>query len=166
LVPPIANRPLILYILTTTAALGALLAQHDESGKEHAIYYISRTLVGYELNYSPMGRTCLASVFTFQKLRHYMLNQHTNLIAKIDPLKYLLAKEALTSRLAKWVMTLSEFDIVYVDRKAIKGQALADQLAEAPMTDIHPMVSNFLDENLFTLSTSIMWKLYFDGSYT
>ena len=53
------------------------------------------------------------------------------LVSKIDPLKYLLSRAALTGRVAKWVMILSEFDIEYVDRKAIKGQVIADQLAEA-----------------------------------
>jgi len=96
LVPHVLNHPLFLYISSTTAALGAHLAQHDDSGKEQAIYYISRTLVGYELNYSSMEKTCLALVFASQKLRHYMLNQTTMLISNVDPLKYLLSKAILT----------------------------------------------------------------------
>ena len=63
-----------------------------------------------------------------------MLNHTTYLIAKIDPLKYLLSKVSLIGRAAKWVLILSEFDIVYKDRKAIKGQVIADQLVEAPST--------------------------------
>ena len=59
-----------------------------------------------------------------------MLANTTRLVAKIDPLKYFLSKAALTGRLAKWVMVLSEFDIQYVERKAIKGQVIADQLAD------------------------------------
>ena len=55
------------------------------------------------------------------------------LVAKIDPLKYFLSKEALTGRSAKWVMILRKFDIQYVEQKAIKGQEIADQLVEAPM---------------------------------
>ena len=43
------------------------------------------------------------------------------LISKIDPLKYLVSKSILIGFLAKWIMILSEFDIEYVDRKAIKG---------------------------------------------
>ena len=50
--PPILGKPFLLYISTIDIALGALLAQNDEQGREHAIYYISQTLVGYELNYS------------------------------------------------------------------------------------------------------------------
>lgn len=92
----------------------ALLALNDHDGKEREIFYISCTLVGYELNYSPIERACLSLVFVAQNLRHYMLNHKTMLIAKIDSLKYLLNKVALTSRLAKWVMILSEYDIEYV----------------------------------------------------
>ena len=148
LVPPIAGRPLILYITATPTALGALLAQLDDTGKERAIYYISRTLVGYELNYTPMEKACLAVVFSTQKLRHYMLSHTVQLISKIDPLKYMLSRTVLTGRLAKWVMLLSEFDIQYIDRKAIKGQAIADHLEDAPLVAEHPLIIEFPDEHL------------------
>jgi len=94
-----------------------------------------------------------------------MLAHPVKLIAKINPLKYLLNKAALTGHLAKWVMLLSEYDIEYVDKKAIKGQIIADQLADVPLQDTSSMQFEFPDEFLFTLSTS-PWKLYFDGSYT
>ena len=68
LVPPIPGCPLILYITSTPTALGALLAQLDDTRKERAIYYISQTLVGYELNYTPIEKACLALVFSTQKL--------------------------------------------------------------------------------------------------
>ncbi|GLJ30929.1 hypothetical protein SUGI_0616100 [Cryptomeria japonica] len=63
-------------------------------------------------------------------------------------------------------MILSEFDIVYTERKAIKGQVIADQLADAPISDDHPMLTNFLDESVFAFTSSNEWKLYFDGSHT
>lgn len=95
-----------------------------------------------------------------------MLTHKTKLIARIDPLKYLLNKATLTGRLAKWVMILSEFDIEYVDRKAIKGQAIADQLEDAPMIDDVPLQSEFPNESILTISPAKPWQLYFDGSYT
>ena len=55
-----------------------------------------------------------------------MLVDTIHLIAKIDALKYLLIKAELTGRLTKWMMILSEFDIQYVEHKAIKGQAIFD----------------------------------------
>uniref|UniRef100_A0A2N9F261 Integrase catalytic domain-containing protein n=1 Tax=Fagus sylvatica TaxID=28930 RepID=A0A2N9F261_FAGSY len=50
---------------------------------------------------------------------------------------------ALTGKIARWQVLLSEFDILFVARKAIKGQAIADYLADYP---------------------SEQWKLYFDGA--
>jgi hypothetical protein len=70
---PIKGRPLILYIATQPASVGALLAQHNDEGKEVACYYLSRTMVGAEQNYSPIEKLCLALIFTLKKLRHYML---------------------------------------------------------------------------------------------
>jgi hypothetical protein len=96
LMPPVPDQPLILYISAIVAALGALLAQQDETRKERVFYYINRTLVGYELNYTSIEKTCLAVVFASQKICHYMLSHPIKLIAKIDPLKYLLAKSTLT----------------------------------------------------------------------
>lgn len=80
-----------------------------------------------------------------------MLNHMTKLIAKIDPLKYLLSKAALIGCLAKWVMILSEYDIEYVDRKAIKGQVIVDQFADASMKVDHPLISDFPDESIFVI---------------
>lgn len=82
-----------------------------------------------------------------------MLTHTIKLIAKIDPLKYLLNKANLTGKLAKWVMMLNEFDIQYVDRKEIKVQAIADQLAEAPLPDSHPLHIEFLDADVLNMAT-------------
>lgn len=81
-----------------------------------------------------------------------MLTHTIKLIGKIDPLKYLLNKSNLIGRLAKWVMILSEFDIQYVDRKAIKGQAITYQLAEEPLPDDHPLHIEFPNVDVLTLN--------------
>jgi hypothetical protein len=95
-----------------------------------------------------------------------MLVHIVNLITKIDPLKYLLRKATITGRLAKWVMISSEFDIHYIDQRAIKGQVIVDQLVEAPLQESNPMHIDFLDVDVFTKITKQSWELYFDGSYT
>lgn len=62
-------------------------------------------------------------------------------------------------------MLLSEFDIEYVERKAIKGQVIAYQLEEAPLFDDTPLQMEFLDSSIMHIS-SRTWNLLFDGSYT
>lgn len=95
-------------------SLGALLAQHNEKGKEHALYYLSRTMVGIELNYSPIEKICLALIFTLQKLRHYLLTTMIHLISRANPLKYIMSCPSVQGRIAKWTVLLSEFDIHFV----------------------------------------------------
>jgi hypothetical protein len=73
LAAPERGRPLILYIATQPSSVGTLLTQHNDEGKEVACYYLSRTMVGAEHNYSPIEKLCLALIFALMKLRHYML---------------------------------------------------------------------------------------------
>ncbi|XP_070664533.1 uncharacterized protein [Malus domestica] len=58
--PPVPGKPLILYIAAQESSIGALLVQEIESQKEGALYYLSQTLTGVELNYSPIEKICLA----------------------------------------------------------------------------------------------------------
>eukprot|EP01018_Ginkgo_biloba_P024701 Gb_11641 [translate_table: standard] len=112
LVSPILGKPLLLYISATQVALGSLLSMMTYKEKE-----LSTTLVKllWHMNAIIIEKACLAVVFASQKLRHYMLSNKIKLIAKIDPLKYLLSKSTLTGRMAKWVMMFSKFDIEYVN---------------------------------------------------
>ena len=115
LVPPVPKKPLLLYLTTTNTTMGALLAQYlEETRKENSIYYISKKMLPYEEKYSPLEKTCVALVWATCKLRHYMLAYKVLLIARMDPLKYLMVKPVQDGKTAKWVLLLSEFDIKYV----------------------------------------------------
>jgi ribonuclease HI len=66
-------------------------------------------------------------------------------------LSSMLSAPVLKGRLGKWMFALSEFDIRYQPVKAVKGQALADLIAERTSSDI--------------VALSIRaWEMFFDGS--
>ena len=65
---PIPGQPLILYIAAQKRSLGALLAQENDEGKETSLYYLSRTLNGAELNYSPIEKNMLGINVHSQKV--------------------------------------------------------------------------------------------------
>ena len=94
--------------------VGAILAQHDKEGKERAMYYLSKLFNDTEKKYTAMKKTCVGVVWVAQKLKHYFLAHEVQLIAKIDPIKYLLEKSTLTKHLVRWQSFLSQFDITYV----------------------------------------------------
>ncbi|XP_027067611.1 uncharacterized protein [Coffea arabica] len=77
-----------------------------------------------------------------------------------------------TGSLAKWQMILSEFDIVFTSQKAVKGQAIADHLAENPNDDDYqPFHTYFPDEEVLLVGAAEdmsewcpEWRLFFDGA--
>ncbi|XP_027166352.1 uncharacterized protein LOC113766349 [Coffea eugenioides] len=173
LVPPKPGRPLIMYLSVLDEAMGCVLGQHDELGKrEQAIYYLSKKFTAYEANYSFLERSCCALAWAAQKLRHYLLSHITYLIFRSDPLKYLLGKPMPTGRMAKRQMILSEFDIIFTTQKAIKGQAVADHLAENSLKDDYqPLHTHFPDEEALFMGIAedmndqcSKWRLFFDGA--
>ena len=60
--PPILGHPLILYFSVSDMVLGCMLAQLDDSGKERAIYYLSKRMLEYECRYIMIEPLCLALV--------------------------------------------------------------------------------------------------------
>ena len=99
----VPGKPMLLYVAITSSSIGVVLAQHDEDRKkEKAIYYLSRTFLEYEEKYTSIEKHCLALVWASQKLRHYFLAHKVCYIAKMDPIKYMFEKPALSRRLERW----------------------------------------------------------------
>uniref|UniRef100_A0A2N9HXX3 Integrase catalytic domain-containing protein n=1 Tax=Fagus sylvatica TaxID=28930 RepID=A0A2N9HXX3_FAGSY len=134
--------------------------------KEQAIYYLSKKFTEPETRYLLVEKTCCALAWASKKLRQYMLYYTTWLVSRMDPIKYIFEKPALTGKIARWQVLLSEFDILFVARKAIKGQAIADYLADYPSEQLELMDSEFPDEDVMTVDEGdhCRWKLYFDGA--
>jgi len=171
LVPPEPGRPLILYLTVLENSFGCVLGQHDLTGrKEQAIYYLSKKFTAYEVKYTHLEKTCCALTWVAQKLKHYLSSYTTYLISRLDPLKYIFQKPMPTGRLAKWQILLTEFDIIYVTRTAMKAQALADHLAENPVDEEYePLKTYFPDEETMHIDEVERiekpgWKLFFDGA--
>ncbi|XP_071912457.1 uncharacterized protein [Coffea arabica] len=162
LAAPIPGKPLILYISAQERSVGALLAQENDEGKENALYYLSRMMTSNELNYSPIEKLCLALIFVIQKLKHYFHAHTIRLISKSNPIKYVMAKPVLSDRLARWYLQFQQFEIIYVPAKAVKGQILADFLADHPLPVEWELTDELPDEEVFMVESS--WSMYFDGA--
>ena len=81
-----------------------------------------------------------------------MLTHTTLLISKMDPIKYIFEKTALSRRIARWKMILTEYDIQYITQKAIKGSVLADHLAHQAVEDYQSMKFEFPDEDIMMVN--------------
>ena len=83
-----------------------------------------------------------------RKLPHYF-QAHTVVILTQLPLKTILRSVDYTGRVAKWGTILGAFDIKYMPRTSIKGQVLADLVAEFTEPPIKELESaENMDEKL------------------
>ncbi|RVW53505.1 Retrovirus-related Pol polyprotein from transposon 297 [Vitis vinifera] len=164
LAPPTPGRPLLLYLSVSDVALGCMLAQLDDSGKDRAIYYLSKRMLDYETRYVMIERYYLALVWATRRLRHYMTEYSVHLISRLDPLRYLFDRPALVGRLMRWLVLLTEFDIHYVTQKSIRGSIVADHLASLPVSDARAIDDDFPDEDVAAVTSLSGWRMYFDGA--
>jgi hypothetical protein len=79
--PPNYNKDFLLYLAVVESTIGMVLVQEDDFFLEYVIYYLSRGLVGPELNYFHPEKLALAAVHTVQWFRHYVLFRKTTVVA-------------------------------------------------------------------------------------
>jgi len=82
-------------------------------------------------------------------------------------LRILITKSgSLNSRLAKWVILLSQYDMLFVPQKAVKGQAFADFLAAHPVPESSKFHEDIPDEIFESnmISKDKVWQMFFDGA--
>ena len=96
---------------------------------------------------------CLALVWATRRLRHYMTEYSVHLISRLDPLRYIFDRPALTSRLMRWLELLTEFDIHYVSQKSIKGSIVTDHLASLSTSEDKPVDDDFPDEEFVAMTS-------------
>ena len=154
LVSPVEGELLTLYLAVSDFSNSAVLVR-DKERVQHPVYYCSRTLRGAEERYPRMEKLILALVTAARKLRPYF-QAHTIEVPTEYPMKQVLHKPEVSGRLMKWAIELSEFDIRYKPKTAIKGLVLADFVMEfAPIKLAEPTRS---EDNL------PIWKLSVDGA--
>ncbi|GJX55759.1 reverse transcriptase domain-containing protein [Tanacetum coccineum] len=103
----------------------------DREGKQILVYFVSRTLRGPEVNYTPMEKLVLALPSARKWLKRYF-QAHTVVVITDQPIKQLLSSSKISERMLKWKFELKGYDIQYRPRTAIKGQILVDFIMERP----------------------------------
>ena len=82
-----------------------------------------------EERYPRMEKLAFALVTATRKLKPYF-QAHTIIILMDQPLKKAMSSPEAAERMALWAIELSEFDVRYRPRTAVKGQVVADFIAE------------------------------------
>ncbi|KAM6543039.1 hypothetical protein CsatB_007486 [Cannabis sativa] len=152
------SEVLSIYLAVSEYAISSVLICEDQ-GQQYPVYYVSKRLLDAETRYPQMEKLAFALVISSRKLRPYF-QAHSIEVLTNYPLRQVLAKPETSGRLLKWAMELSQFDIKYKPRTAIKGQALADFILEFPSTEVA-----LIDDKVDTAITNgEAWTLYVDGA--
>uniref|UniRef100_A0A2N9I3E2 Integrase catalytic domain-containing protein n=1 Tax=Fagus sylvatica TaxID=28930 RepID=A0A2N9I3E2_FAGSY len=153
--PSKQGEELYLYLAVSPTAVSSALIREEER-RQLPVYYTSRALRGAEERYPPMEKLAFALVTAARKLRPYF-QAHTIVLLTNHPLRKAMNKPDAAGRLIQWSIELSEFDIDYRPRTAIKAQALADFIAEFTSKD---------DEPTEYVEQTSKWTMNIDGSST
>ena len=160
------DEVLFSYITVALYAVSLVLIRVDNS-VQRPVYYVSKSLHEAEVHYLQLEKAILAVVLGTRKLPHYF-QAHTVVILTQLSLKTILRSANYTGRIAKWGTILGAFDIKYMPCTLIKGQVLADLVAEFTKPEIEelPPIGNMDEKLVGTISQYRLptWEVYVDGT--
>ena len=125
---PEPNEVLFAYIAVASYVVSLVLIRVD-NGVQRPVYYVSKSLHEAEVRYLPLEKAILVVVLGTRKLPHYFQAPTVIVLTQL-PLRSVLRSADCTGRIAKWGTILGAFDIKYMPRTSVKGQVLADLVAE------------------------------------
>ena len=126
--PSVMGEELFLYLAVTPHVMSSALIR-EEGKVQKPVYYTSKALRGAEGRYPPIEKLAFTLITASRKLRHYFQAHVINVMTD-HPLKKAMNKLEAAGRLIQWAVELSEFNIRYQPRHAIKAQALANFIVE------------------------------------
>ena len=115
--PFIPSEELYLYLTVSPHVISSALIR--EEGKVQKHVYLRRAKGRYPM----IKKLVFALITASKKLRHYFQAYIINIMTD-HPLKKAMNMLEVAGRLIQWAIELSEFDIRYQPRNAIKAQAL------------------------------------------
>ncbi|CAL9022627.1 unnamed protein product, partial [Prunus brigantina] len=172
--PPLLSKPvpgedLFVYLSVSNSAVSLALIR-EELGAQHPIFYTSKALLDAETNYPKLEKLILALVVSARKLRPYY-QAHRVIVMTDFPLRSILHSPDASQRLMKWAIELSQYDLLYRPKTAIKAQALADFVAEFTPSAEEEKLDSKKKESSRADKTSTepdqprdMWQLCVDGA--
>jgi hypothetical protein len=125
---PDQGEILYLYLYVSSDAVSAIVIRETAEGQK-PVYFTSKALLGRETRYQRIEKVALALLTAARRLRQYFL-AHTVIVRTDQPIRQILGRPDVACRMMKWSLGISEFDIHYESRKALKAQLFADFLAK------------------------------------
>ena len=105
---PNFEKEFILHTDASGYALGAVLSQEDDEGKEHVIQYAAKSLSKAELVYTTTEKECLAVIWAVNKFHHYIYGKKCRIVTDHHSLKWLFTQQ-IKGRIGRWIIKLQPY---------------------------------------------------------
>src|SRR6267154_1651523 len=108
---PDCSKGFIIRTDSSMNAVGATLSQLNSGGVEYPIAFASAKLSDCQARWSTITRESYGIVFALKKFEVYVFGSHIDLFTDHNPLSYVTMTLPTSSKLIRWVLFLSKFDI-------------------------------------------------------
>ena len=149
-------QPFHVFVDASDIAIGSVLMQKTSPNWYRPVYYASRRLSTAKKNYSTIEHEALGMIYSITKFFHYLLGRKFTFQVDHSTLLYLVNKQSLTGRLARWLLILQELDFDIQHRPGVQ-HAVADYLSRLESKEpIETEYDDLLDASLFTVDTTTL----------
>ena len=133
--------PLNLHTDASALGLGGILLQHQEDGCLKPIAYFSRVTTKEEKNYHSYELETLAVVESIKRFRIYLTGIPVKVVTDCAALRTTLVKKDLIPRIARWWLTIQDFDLE-IEYRPGERMKHVDALSRNPVGSCVLMIEN------------------------
>lgn len=133
---PDYSRPFYVHTDASQKAVGAVLTQRDDDGREYAVAYHSSKLTPTQRNWAVTHLECYAVVSAVcDAFKDFLLGNTFTVVSDHTSLRWLMTCTALQGKLARWSLRLQEFLPFTIDYRKGTQHLAPDALSRDPRHD-------------------------------
>lgn len=122
------KQPFSLFVDCCDYAVGAVLTQSRVSGtgilyKDYPIAFASSKLTSTQQRWATIEKEAYAALWGLQKFKFWLYGAKVTLYSDHNPLTYLTETVPKSSKLVRWALALSEFNVTFVYRAGRLNEA-------------------------------------------
>ena len=159
---PDISKAFQLHTDWSSLALGAVLTQKYNFGREFVVAYASQKNNTAEANYLSYEEETLAAVWVIAHFRPYLYDQRFTLVTNHQPLRWLMESDKLIGKFANWILLLQEYHFEVVHRVGITNLDV-DELSRNPSPSVEDLTGlggmEIVIEMRFQVGTRLLTSL-------
>ena len=145
------NKEFILSTDASGGALGYVLGQMDDDGREYVIAYGGRAIRPEEQSWHSNELECLAIISGIEAYRHYLSHRHFRINTDNAAMKWLMDKKEPTGKFARWIIKIQSYNFTIEHRKGTQNQN-ADAISRIDYSRIEKPTSSQNNASVFAIT--------------